>query len=395
MIRRLMLSSGAAAMLLSWFVLTRYAEAEADLQPHFLARPLLVVLLLSAGLALVSLLARSCAVAAALVLAGVIIAPHVAVLAGAMGLATLTALRLLRLQTWDLQRPALIVVAVLWTVSAGRAALATETGGGKLATLRDNGSPTYLILVDGYPNPATMTGRGVDLKPFISELEARGFDLYPDARTPHLSTRAVLTEMFNGMTAPAGFALIDSPIGHVRLDGHHLGPDVVSDFEVDLIGRSAAPVLAPAATREVVAAALRRHFDESLTLLSTTDEFKVFAHLLAPHAPFILDGEPMPNCWPGCQPFNGHLDQLGITAAEWNERLARQLDALNGRLLTTIDAIIERRPDAVIVLFSDHGMHPTHDPDALRRIFLAGRTPDRPMLFEDEPTPAGIVGRLP
>src|SRR5690606_26560123 len=43
----------------------------------------------------------------------------------------------------------------------------------------------YIVLLDGYPRVDTLAGHGINIRPFIDELEARGFDYYPDSRSEH------------------------------------------------------------------------------------------------------------------------------------------------------------------------------------------------------------------
>lgn len=73
-----------------------------------------------------------------------------------------------------------------------------------------------------------------------------------------------------------------------------------------------------------------------------------------------------------------------------------RVEPLNPRLLEAVDSILERKPEATIVLFSDHGArYSLADPDEWHRSFLAARTPEHPALFADRPTPAGLLERLP
>jgi hypothetical protein len=75
--------------------------------------------------------------------------------------------------------------------------------------------------------------------------------------------------------------------------------------------------------------------------------------------------------------------------------MAASLDVLNARLLETIDAVLEKQPQAVIVLFGDHGARVSEDDrDEWHRPFLASRTPGHERLFADEPRPDVIVRTL-
>ena len=77
----------------------------------------------------------------------------------------------------------------------------------------------------------------------------------------------------------------------------------------------------------------------------------------------------------------------------WTERMRGQLDGLNSDLLATIDRITERRPDAAIVLFSDHGARYSlrERGDEWHATFLAARTPGHPRLFDEEAEPSAVL----
>jgi hypothetical protein len=136
---------------------------------------------------------------------------------------------------------------------------------------------------------------------------------------------------------------------------------------------------------------LRRQLDRNLDLLSETDEERVFAHLLAPHIPYLYQGDspaPPPSCWPTC----GLFDLRVINSA--GPQLDGYLQWLNTRLIESVDQIIARHPDAEIVLFSDHGGRFDLNTAEWHRTFLAARTPSRPNLFAESPHPGSILPLL-
>lgn len=277
--------------------------------------------------------------------------------------------------------------------------------------------PTYLILVDGYPRVDTLAQFGIDNTDFISALEQRGFDHYPDARTDygwtHLTLAQVLGSTINyeddwGSAAdrrrvwewlrlPEGFVVVGSSSSHtVIADAKDIGPGGITGFDVAVLSRSAfAPLVG-----DLVMDGLRRRLEGSLEALATTDEELVFAHLAAPHLPFLYTDEgkpaPAPKCWPRCQLFDVVIERVGLATDDWVDGMTASLNHLNPRLLEAVDSILERKPEATIVLFSDHGArYSLADPDEWHRSFLAARTPEHPALFADRPTPAGLLERLP
>jgi hypothetical protein len=89
------------------------------------------------------------------------------------------------------------------------------------------------------------------------------------------------------------------------------------------------------------------------------------------------------------------MQDLGITREQWKEGMTAQLDALHPRLLDAVDEILADEPDAVIVLFSDHGGRMDEaDRDEWHRSFLAARTPGQPGLFGGSPRPDTIIRTL-
>jgi hypothetical protein len=72
--------------------------------------------------------------------------------------------------------------------------------------------------------------------------------------------------------------------------------------------------------------------------------------------------------------------------------MGEQIHALNPRLLGAVDSILSAHPDAVIVIFGDHGGRiSAEETEEWHRPFLAARTPDHPRLFDREPGPDAIL----
>jgi hypothetical protein len=84
----------------------------------------------------------------------------------------------------------------------------------------------------------------------------------------------------------------------------------------------------------------------------------IFAHIIAPHPPFIFDAEGRPQ--EPDRPFmfadGSHFRRSGGTLEEYRTGYAGYLSWLNRRLLVSIDSIFARsQTPPVIVLQSDHG----------------------------------------
>jgi hypothetical protein len=268
--------------------------------------------------------------------------------------------------------------------------------------------PVYLIMLDGYPRIDSLAEHGIDNAPFIEQLEARGFDHYPDAHSLHRWTDRTLTALLAGspegvpdvdsrdhervavhkaLRVPVGWVAIAPPVGHVVMTGPTLPVASVNDFEAFLIGKSLPAMVIPDPLRDWIKADVQRRVSESLAALTRTPG-PVFAHLMAPHPPFP-DGL---ECWPGCQVFQNDAARQGITVEEWWRRMGSYLSSLNDELIAAVDAILAAHPDATIVLFSDHGGRADEaDRDEWYRTLLVARTPDHPGLFISEPRPDVIL----
>ena len=270
------------------------------------------------------------------------------------------------------------------------------------------GPPVYMLLLDGYPRADELARLDIDNGAFIGELQDRGFDNYPDATSVHHWTHRTLQAMVAGsadgipdeagsneveqavraaLQLPPGFVAIDPPASHVVMrGGRQLTAGGMNDFEVRLLGTSLVGALARDWAASLVANSLREHFEGSLRLMVASDSSRTFTHVLAPHPPFLYAGG-VAACWPGCNIFDVAADRLEISVDEWANRMDGQLEAVNARVISALDAIIERDPDAVIVLFSDHGGRYDVDLPEVHHTFLAARTPGNPRLFEAEPHP--------
>jgi hypothetical protein len=266
--------------------------------------------------------------------------------------------------------------------------------------------PTYVVLLDGYPRADNLSEWGVDVSDFIAELEERGFDHYSNAESSSVWTHHALSRLFGGespatdefgtvddvreaageWSLPEGWVVIPPPIGHVTIPHRRaIAPLVITDLEINLLGGS----LPGRLTSGLVMDGLRAHLAESLEALASTEETLVFAHLISPHPPFLYNegGVPAeaPKCWPECLIFEVN-PEFELSPTEWIRRAAPDIAHLNAQILSAVDSIIAKNPDARIVLFSDHGgrFDPT-DQDEWRQAFLAARTPDKPRLFGNKP----------
>jgi len=370
----------------------------------YLIRPLSAVLVISVVLGLLaSVFGRSSHLVAAFLMAWLVQPGSGIALTLASLAAAVIVWRLWSGRTVDMQKP--IAAAAVVFLVVGLAPMVLHVSWSTPANTPDLGRPTFLILLDGFPRADTLESLGVDIGWFTSELEDRGFDHYPSATSLYVSTWRTLTHLLTGeppredwttveemrtarnsWTLPRGFVAVAPPLGSVTIPNvPTLNPGGPTVLDVALLQGSAVASL----SGRYVMDGMRFQVERSLDLIATTEATQVFAHLLAPHPPFLYDGDSprdMPSCWPYCNIFTdpgGPRDVEGYL--QW----------LLPRLIDVVDQVIGHHPDAEIVLFSDHGGRFSEDEmDEWYRVFLAARTPSRPGLFTGSPHPSSILPEL-
>lgn len=301
----------------------------------------------------------------------------------------------------------------------------------------------YLILLDGYPRAdKAMSEFGIDVSWFVRGLIGRGFVVSAHSRSNHTATRVTLTQMFDyepgiGSTGAQGgrddlwrhrinegqfFADIRS-IGYevvavspgwehvaLRQADRFIDSGQPNEFEWAILEVTAAGAFIEAALPEAASGSLRARvlgaFDatEIVALANATSPRVVFTHVAAPHAPLIFEHDGSSTHVRGMRltvADSVEASRLGPT--EYVRRLDGQLAFLSARTLVLVDRIIARDPDAVIVVFSDHGSGVRFDlgflgiadADLRTANLLAVRSPGRTGIIEDRSTLANVLPRLP
>jgi hypothetical protein len=409
-----LLSASVAWMILAAIVIGSFADE--PLPPAYLLRPLVVVTGAALILGVVSLPLGAAGPAAAAGVALVLAVPSPAVALAALTiLAGVEYLRRRSRGHLGGTRPTVTIAGIFLGLALVRAALVIDVWTDK-PTTAVTGPSMYVVLLDGYPRQDSLAALGIDNQPFIDALLDRGFDYYPTAHSVHSRTNKTLLAMLTSesvtndpasptlareirrrLVVPPGFLAVDPPVGYVTLGpGRHLDPGGLNDFEAFLLGRSVVGVLTPDLVWNPMLDDLRDRLSRTLRILATSDERRIFAHLMVPHPPFLYgaagDAEVPRWCWPACGLFDATSERLTIEADVWAAGMASQLGRINAELLDTVDAIQARHPAAVIVLFSDHGgRYSEADQDEMHRSFLAARTPGHPRLFAEAPRPDAVI----
>jgi hypothetical protein len=416
-VRSYMAAFGVAWMTMVALILL--TANEAALPVDFTVRPSLVALILAALVALIALPLGRARLPFAAALSAVALLPALWPVP--------VALLLIELGVWVYRRSTgrsrvtmgrftVVAVTVIASVSALRLApqladYVAEPNGGEAT----EGRPVYLLLLDGCPRIDSLRQLGIDNTAFVNELETRGFEHYPNATSAHQWTHRTMQAMVAGdptgipdepgstgeeqairasLQLPAGWLAIDPPASHVVMrGGTNVSASGMNDFEIRLVGASLLGKLVRDPAASIVADSLRAHFERSLQLLVESRSDRTFAHVLAPHPPFIYADGISP-CWPGCNIFDVSTEKLDISRAEWADQMAVQLEEVNARVLAAVDRILEEHSDAVIVLFSDHGGRIDVESEEVHMSFLVARTPERGELFGAEPHPHAILRLL-
>jgi sulfatase-like protein len=303
----------------------------------------------------------------------------------------------------------------------------------------------YMILMDGYPRTDILSSRlGIDNSAFLGQLGGLGFEVAPASRSNYTFTQVTLASMFqmrhieqmaalaplmgtggahlkalrHAMTGgpvwaalhAAGYEVVVSLPGyeHVALRSvadRVLDHGELTDVERDLLARTWLLDLVTPAVPEIFAGPqhdrILHGFDDLERLAGESRSKPIFTwmHVPAPHLPLVVDrsGGTLPLEPRRFDPPT--VEGFGMTDAQLHAAYGDELSYLDQRLMSAVHTIqasaTDRRPDPVIVIFSDHGYY--YDPaDLPARFgsFLAASTPGAPGLLSGSPTPVNLFPLL-
>lgn len=312
------------------------------------------------------------------------------------------------------------------------------------ADVSRQGPDIYVILLDGHARQDVLAQRyDYDLEPFLGGLEQRGFEVARASHSNYMFTQLTLTSMFHRALLPVaalgtlvggrptnaaareavvrnptfdflrahGYATVafGTPYENIAMrqadvfvEGQPLNEFeqhlISSTFLLDMI-RAAAPDLMPGAQRTAINAVFT-----NMPLVARDPDLGprfVFAHVMAPHVPFVFGPHGEPVDIPVLRVFEQYAAGMGLSQAEFEKRFADQTEYADARTLEAIDAILaasSQRP--IIIVMSDHGARSrTFDPttataDDLRERFgtlFAAYTPGQSDVFPPDVTPAQIM----
>jgi hypothetical protein len=297
----------------------------------------------------------------------------------------------------------------------------------------------YLILLDGYPREDTLQRLfDFDNVPFLDELRHRGFEVAEASSSNYMYTSMTLASMLHmayledlppeSVTGtPYGVSLRayinDNPVwARLRSLGYQIAANQapwenvamrdadlfcgneVNDFELYLLRTTlVGPIvdlLDPSFQGDQHRAVIEEAFAclEQASAPTTTPKF-VFIHVGGPHLPivFTASGES------AARDVFGHTAQeLSVTPARFEAAYTAEVEYLNRRVLGSIDQLLQRSDQPIVIVWSDHGSESHLDwgdaakSDLAERFsnLLAARTPSRPGLLAADVTPVNIFATL-
>lgn len=336
------------------------------------------------------------------------------------------------------RRASVVVAGVAWILFAviiGRGwtngafdwtPLAGESVGFEAAHVGPN---IHLLLLDGYPRADVLKRDGFDNATFLQAMQDIGFEVYDDSRSNYDRTAFTLISMLwlahvedvpalwegvpptvIGQTRQASRALLEAPllralesigyttrvsrapIAHVPIGGTSIDatPTTANNFELVVLQRT--PLAAVLEAVGFAGGQQRAHIQSSLETFASVPTDAVFSltHVLAPHAPYVFSAEggaaDAPPCYPAtCAFFDNDPAVLGWSQAENRRRFQEHLTALNRLVVSAASDLRSRDPDAVIIVFSDHGAG----------WIEGGETPWANLLMVASPGHDQVLGDLP
>jgi hypothetical protein len=304
----------------------------------------------------------------------------------------------------------------------------------------------YVIWLDGYPSTGTLREKfGFDNEAFLGDLAARGFDVADDSRSNYAHTWLTMSSMLHmtyvedipQLSPPApdpvsqfkqlrravneapvldrlrehGYTLVSSQ-GAFTEAGLRNADTVLDDgqlnqLEEQMMRLTALARIVDALNPDWFADQARSRVESSFDHLaaianrgSPSSPVAMIAQVMAPHAPFVFgrDGSrrPAPECHPeSCFLWETDIDELGLSGDGYRDLLVGQIQYTNARVLDIVDRISAARPEAIILVMSDHGTRFRRDEvGEYFQNFFAARTPGEVAVFPEDISPVNIFRYL-
>jgi hypothetical protein len=327
---------------------------------------------------------------------------------------------------------AALTLAITMVQVATSGALVIPRQSSQAAVGEPAGPSMYVFVLDGYARQDTLFDLGFDNEPFLADLEALGFDTYRDSPSNYAYTATALATMLNMRPLEQLPDMPRSGASWQQQSGALLR-SINESAAVSLLHEHGYRVvsISPVATHSVLTAVDDVRDSGSLTdferhILTDTslagilglaapdwiaqqyrdratyafDNFDpqpagtfLWAHVLAPHPPFIFEadgsGKPLPECIPRCPWGSSWAD---LEPSDVLADYVPQLQHTNRAVGRAIRQIVSADPSAVIVLMGDHGSrYDQANRDEWFRNFLAVRSPGFRRVLGTAPTSVNIL----
>ena len=322
----------------------------------------------------------------------------------------------------------------------------TEDPAAMPVELPGSGGPDiFVMLLDGYARADTLSSEfGIDNTPFLAALEDAGFVVDDASHSSYMKTWLTVASMLHmeyvsdipifqdptqdpaGQHRLATRAILQAPVADaLRERGYEIVAGTSSFTETDLTNADrlldsgqptnfenhvleitpiagAIEALWPGLLARLQADQVREGIDhlEGVGREARSGPIFMLSHVEAPHTPFALDADgnplPMPDCYPrSCTAFEHYISTLGMSQAEYGTQLAKYLEWTNAQVLDGVTTIVRERPDAVVIVMSDHGSRfDPDDPDEHFRNLFAARTPGVEDAFPTGSHPVNVFRSL-
>jgi hypothetical protein len=347
-------------------------------------------------------------------------------------------------------RSCAILAIVLFMSSVARVAMAFSPWdvdpAAHAVELPGSGGPDiFVIVLDGYAREDTLENEfGIDNSGFLADLEKSGFVVDDESQSNYMKSWLTIASMLHmeyvqdipifqdptldpaGQHRLATRAILQAPfVEALRHRGYEIAAGTSSFTETDLTNADrvldagqptnfenhimeitpiagAMQAVWPGLLARLQADQVSEGLGQLRTVASGSRGRPIFmlSHVEAPHTPFALDAAgnpaPMPPCYPrSCTAFEHYITTLGMTQDVYGEQLAGYLAWTNEQVLRNVEEVVHERPNAVVIVMSDHGSRfDPNDPDEHFRNLFAARTPGKDGVFPAGTSPVNVFRSL-
>lgn len=269
--------------------------------------------------------------------------------------------------------------------------------------------PIYHILLDAYGRSDTLKRYyNIDNSQFISKLKKLGFEVSAESRSNYTHTIASVASMFNmeyltsftdkygrstndreplrtaiskskvrDLLSKKGYRFISFDSGFlatsIRNADLYLEPGHFNEFVDGLV----AMLLGSPSHQLLLRQQNRLEFIfRKLKSLPTKQRYWVFAHLEAPHPPFVFqsDGSDA-NEGPflGSRSANHLISPGGITRQQYKEQYENQLRWVNSEVIQVVQQLLKQNPKPIILIHGDHGPGAFYHHEDIEKTFFQDR----------------------